>query len=146
MSVQTIPAGYHTVTPYLTIAGAAELIEFLKQAFQAREKERFMRPDGCIGHAEVIIGDSVIMLGEPKGGECGPMPGALYLYVEDVDSMYQRALNAGASSDLAPTDQFWGDRTATVHDRFGNIWHLATRVEEVSHEELQRRLAALAGQ
>ncbi|OQX19849.1 MAG: glyoxalase [Desulfobulbaceae bacterium A2] len=144
MKVKAIPAGYHTVTPYLTVTGAADLIEFLKQAFTAREKERFTRPDGAIGHAEVIIGDSVIMLGEPKG-ECGPMGGALYLYVEDVDAVYQSALAAGASSGMAPADQFWGDRTATVNDRFGNIWHLATRVEDVSFEELQRRMAAMAG-
>ncbi len=144
MKTNTIPEGYHAVTPYLTVAGAAALIEFLKQAFAASEKERFTQPDGTIGHAEVIIGDSVIMLGEPKG-ECKPMGGAFYLYVAEVDTVYQSALAAGASSLVAPADQFWGDRTATVNDRFGNIWHLATRVEEVSPEELQRRLAAMAG-
>ncbi len=144
MKTNTIPAGYHTVTPYLTVTGAADLIEFLKQAFAASEKERFTQPDGTIGHAEVIVGDSVIMLGEPKG-ECKPMGGAFYLYVEEVDRVYQRALTAGASSAMAPANQFWGDRTATVHDRFGNIWHLATRVEEVSGEELQQRIAAMAG-
>jgi len=144
MKVNTIPAGYHTITPYLTVADAADLIEFLKQAFAAREKERITQPDGTIGHAEVIVGDSVIMLGEPQG-ECKPMGAAFYLYMEEVDTVYQRALAAGASSAMAPTDQFWGDRMATVHDRFGNIWHLATRVEEVSPEELQRRIAAMAG-
>lgn len=144
MKTNTIPTGYHTVTPYLTVAGASGLIEFLKQAFAAREKERITQPDGTIGHAEVIVGDSVIMLGEPKG-ECKPMGGSFYLYMEEVDTVYQRALAAGASSAMAPADQFWGDRTATVHDRFGNIWHLATRVEEVSPEELQRRIAAMAG-
>lgn len=144
MKVNTIPAGYHTVTPYLTIAGAADLIEFLKQAFAAREKECITLPDGTIGHAEVIVGDSVIMLGEPKA-ECKPMGGAFYLYVEEVDAVYQRALAAGASSAMAPANQFWGDRMATVHDRFGNIWHISTRIEEVSSEELQRRIAAMAG-
>jgi PhnB protein len=144
MKVKTIPAGYHTVTPYLTVLGAAELIEFLKEAFAAREKERFTQPDGTIGHAEVIVGDSVIMLGEPKQ-DCKPMAGAFYLYVEEVDAVYQRALAAGATSTMAPADQFWGDRTATVHDRFGNIWHVATRVEKVSSEELERCIAAMAG-
>jgi PhnB protein len=144
MKVNAIPAGYHTVTPYLTVNGAADLIEFLKQAFAAREKERITQPDGTIGHAEVIVGDSVIMMGEPKG-ECKPMAGAFYLYVEDVDAVHTRALTAGASSAMTPADQFWGDRTATVHDRFGNIWHLATRVEEVSKEDLQQRMAAMAG-
>jgi PhnB protein len=144
MKTNTIPTGYHTVTPYLTISGAADLIEFLKQAFAAREKERITQADGTISHAEVIVGDSVIMLGEPKGA-CKPMGGAFYLYVEEVDAVYLRALAAGADSAMAPADQFWGDRTATVHDRFGNIWHLATRVEEVSHQELERRITAMAG-
>jgi PhnB protein len=144
MKAKTIPAGYHTITPYLTVSGATGLIEFLKQAFSAHEKERFTQPDGTIGHAEVVIGDSVIMLGEPKQ-DCMPMAGAFYLYVDDVDNVYQQALSAGATSAMTPANQFWGDRTATVHDRFGNIWNIATRVEEVSHEELQRRLAAMAG-
>ena len=142
MSVRPISEGYHTVTPYLTVPGAAELIEFLKVAFNAREKERIMGPDGVIGHAEVIIGDSVIMLADPKGGDCGPMPGAFYLYVDAVDAVYNRALEAGATSTMAPADQFWGDRLAAVKDRFGNVWNLATHVEEVSAEELQRRMAA----
>ena len=144
MKSNTIPAGYHTVTPYLTVAGAADLIEFLKQAFAAREKERITQPDGTISHAEVIVGDSVIMLGEPKA-ECKPMGGAFYLYVEEVDAVYQRALTAGASPVMAPANQFWGDRMATVNDRFGNLWHVATRIEEVSTGELQRRIAAMAG-
>ncbi len=144
MKVNAIPAGYHTVTPYLTINGAADLIEFLKLAFAAHEKERITQPDGTIGHAEVIVGNSVIMLGEPKG-ECKPMGGTFYVYVDDVDDVYQRSLAAGASSEVAPANQFWGDRMATVHDRFGNVWHVATRVEEVSTEELQRRIATMAG-
>lgn len=140
MKSNAIPTGYHTVTPYLTVNGAGEFIEFLKAAFSAREKERFSHADGTIGHAEVMIGDSVIMLGEPAG-DCRPMAGTFYLYLGDVDAMYQQALTAGASSTAGPTDQFWGDRTATVHDRFGNIWHLATRIENISLEEVQRRMA-----
>jgi PhnB protein len=142
MSVKPIPAGYHTVTPFLTVAGAVELIEFLKQAFDAREKERVMMPNGALAHAEVILGDSIIMLGEPMGGDCVPMPGSFYLYVADMDAAYQRALEAGATSTMAPADMFWGDRLAAVKDRFGNIWNLATHVEDVSAEELQRRMAA----
>ncbi len=140
MTAKTVPAGYHTVTPYLTVQGAAELIEFLKQAFEAREKERFLRPDGKVGHAEVWIGDSIIMLGEPKGAEA-PIPGAFYLYVTDVDAVYQQALAAGAASVMEPADQFWGDRQGGVRDRFGNLWWLATRIEEVDSEELMRRMA-----
>lgn len=142
MSVKPIPEGYHTVTPYLTVTGAAELIEFLKMAFHAREKERIMMPNGSLAHAEVTIGDSIIMLGEPMGGDCVPMPGAFYLYVDDMDSVYRRALEAGATSTMAPADQFWGDRLAAVKDRFGNIWNLATHIEDVSTEEMQRRMAA----
>jgi len=144
MQVTAIPAGYHTVTPYLIVSGAADLIEFLKQAFAAEEKERIALADGTIAHAEVMMGDSVIMLSDPMG-EGKPMGGAFYLYVEEVDAVYQRALAAGATATVAPANQFWGDRTATVHDRFGNIWHLATRVEEVSQEEVERRIAAMAG-
>jgi len=142
MSVKPIPEGYHTVTPFLTVPGAVELIEFMKTVFSAREKERIMMPNGALAHAEVIIGDSVIMLGEPMGGDCVPMPGAFYLYLEDMEAAYQRALAAGATSTMEPADQFWGDRLAAVKDRFGNIWNLATHVEDVSAEELQRRMAA----
>jgi PhnB protein len=141
MKVKPIPEGYHTVTPYLTVPGAADLIEFLEKAFHAREKERILNPDGSVGHAEVIIGDSVVMLSDPKG-ECGPMTAALYLYVDGVDAVYKRALEAGATSMMSPTDQFWGDRLGSVSDRFGNVWHMATRIEDVSAEELQRRMAA----
>jgi len=140
MTVTTVPAGYHTVTPYLAAHGAAELIEFLQQAFGAREKERLLGPDGKIGHAELWIGDSLIMLGEPK--ECDPMPGSFYLYLDDVDAVYQQALATGATSVMEPADQFWGDRQGGVRDRFGNLWWLATRIEDVDAEELMRRMAA----
>ena len=142
MSTNPIPAGYHTITPYISVTGAAELIDFLKTVFTAEEHEMICSPDGKILHAEVTIGDSRLMLCDVKG-DCGPRTGALYLYLPDVDATYRRALEAGASSKLEPTDQFWGDRMATVVDRFGNEWQLATRVEEVTPEELQRRLAEL---
>lgn len=140
MTSKAIPSGYHTITPYLTVTGADSFITFLKRAFAAREKERFCHPDGSIGHAEMIVGDSVIMLSQATS-DCPPVGGAFYLYLEDVDAVYRQALAVGARSTAAPADQFWGDRTATVHDDFGNIWHLATRVENVSLEELQRRAA-----
>ena len=143
MSVKPIPEGYRTVTPYLNIQGAAELIEFLQQAFAAKLKERIDRPDGAIGHAEVWIGDSIVMLSDPQG-DCPQTPGAFYLYVADADATYRRALEAGATSVMEPANQFWGDRQGGVRDRFGNLWWIATRIEEVSGEELQRRMAALA--
>jgi PhnB protein len=110
-NVKPIPDGYHTVTPYLIVEGVAELIDFLKQAFDAVEKERLPGPDGKVGHAEVRIGDSVVMMGE-AGGEWKPVPGAMYLYVNDTDATYKRALEAGATSLMEPADQFYGDRNA----------------------------------
>src|SRR5919106_3734839 len=104
MAVKPIPEGYHTVTPYLTVQGAAKLIEFLKQAFEAQETERITQPDGTIGHAEVRLGDSVVMLAD-SGGERQPMPSGIYLYVTDTDAIYQRALQAGATSIMEPADQ-----------------------------------------
>jgi PhnB protein len=144
MAVRPIPEGYHTVTPYLVVPGVPELIEFLKQAFDARETGRFAGPDGTIMHAEVRIGDSPVMMGEPAGG-VQPIPAMLHLYVEDVDAAYRRALAAGATSVREPADQFYGDRSAGVKDCFGNQWWMATHVEDVSPEEMERRAAAAAG-
>lgn len=141
-NVKVVPDGYHTVTPYLMVKGVAELIDFLKEAFDAVEIERLPGPDGTVGHGEVRIGDSVVMMGE--GGHFGPMPAAIYLYVKDVDACYKRALDAGATSLMEPADQFYGDRSAGVKDAFGNIWFVATHIEEVSPEELSRRAAVRA--
>jgi PhnB protein len=141
MAIKPIPDGYHTVTPYLLVQGAAELIDFLKQIFDAQETERVLRPDGAIGHAEIKIGDSVVMMSE-AGGEWQPMPSSMYLYVNDTDTIYRRALQAGATSIMEPANQFYGDRSAGVKDRAGNHWWIATHVEDVSPEELQRRAAA----
>ena len=141
MSVKPIPDGYHAVTPYLVVQGAAKLIDFLKQAFGAQEIERLTRPDGAIGHAEVRIGDSVVMMGEACG-EWTPMLGALYLYVNDADATYKRALQAGATSTMEPTDQFYGDRSAGVKDPAGNQWWIATHKEDLSREELMKRAQA----
>lgn len=142
MAVNPIPQGYHHVTPYLVVPGVARLIDFLKQAFGAQEKERHARPDGTIMHAEVKIGDSVVMMGEPMG-EFRAMASMLYLYVDDVDAVYKRALLAGATSVREPTDQFYGDRNGGVKDAAGNLWWIATHVEDVAPEELAKRAAAL---
>jgi uncharacterized glyoxalase superfamily protein PhnB len=119
MAVKPIPDGYHTVTPYLTVQGAAALLEFLKKAFDAKETERVTRPDGTIGHAEVKIGDSVVMLSEAMG-EWKAMPTSIYLYVNDADAAYKRALQAGGTSVMEPANQFWGDRHGGVTDPAGN--------------------------
>lgn len=143
MAVKPIPDGYHSVTPYLVVQGAAKLLDFLKQAFAAQELHRpMLRPDGTIMHAEVRVGDSVVMMGEPMG-EHTPMPGSLYLYVPDVDAVYKRALQAGATSLTEPADQFYGDRSAGVTDPVGNRWWIATHKEDVAPEEMAQRAAAL---
>jgi len=141
MSVQPIPPCYHTVTPFLSVNGAAKLIDFLKQAFEAVERERVPGPNGSIAHAEVKIGDSILMLGDACD-DYGPTTGAFYLYVPNVDEVYKRALAAGGESLMEPTNQFWGDRQAGVKDSFGARWFMATRVEDVSREELEKRMAA----
>jgi PhnB protein len=138
MAVKAIPEGYHSVTPYLTVHGVPTLIDFMKQAFEAQEIERMTRPDGTIGHAEVKIGDSIVMMGE-AGGQWQPMPGSIYLYVNDVDATYKRALRAGAVSTMEPIDQFYGDRSAGVKDPSGNQWWIATHKEDLSREELMKR-------
>ena len=145
MAVKPIPDGYHTVTPYLTVEGVAKLIDFVKHAFGATEVERMARPDGTIGHAEVRIGDSIIMMGEATA-QWKPMPGTIYLYVDDTDTTYKRALQAGATSLMAPADQFYGDRNAGVKDASGNVWWIATHKEDVSREELTKRMKASSKQ
>jgi uncharacterized glyoxalase superfamily protein PhnB len=145
MAVTPIPAGFHTVTPYLVVQGAAKLIDFLTHAFDAQEIMRMPLPDGSIMHAEVKIGDSIVMMGDARG-EMKPMPAALYLYVTDADATYQRALRAGATSTMAPTDQFYGDRSAGVTDPVGNHWWIGTHIEDVPPDELARRAEAYMAQ
>jgi uncharacterized glyoxalase superfamily protein PhnB len=140
-----MPEGYHTITPYLVVRNAGGLIDFLKQVFDAEETERMQRPDGSLMHAEVRIGDSVVMMSEATG-ENAPLPAMLHVYLEDTDAAYRRALAAGATSLREPADQFYGDRTAGVQDAFGNQWWMATHIEDVSPEEMQRRAKAQAGQ
>jgi PhnB protein len=138
MAVKPIPDGYHSVIPYLVVSGVARLIEFLKKAFDAKSKECFTMPDGRIMHAEVQIGDSVIMMGEAS--EKWPaMLAGLYLYVPDTDAVYRRALQAGATSVMEPANQFYGDRNAGVKDPCGNFWWIGTHIEDVSPEEMKRR-------
>jgi uncharacterized glyoxalase superfamily protein PhnB len=145
--VRAIPQGYHTVTPAITVRGAAEAIEFYKKAFGAVEESRFPGPDGrSIMHAEIRIGDSPIMLGDehPTMGckappSLGNTTGSLTIYVEDVDAVFRQAVDAGAQVQMPPADMFWGDRYAKVTDPFGHTWGLATHVEDVTPQECVRR-------
>jgi uncharacterized glyoxalase superfamily protein PhnB len=141
MSVKPVPDGYHTVTPYLTVADAAAQVEFVKQAFNATVKELVAAKDGGVSHAEVKIGDSFVMIGQANE-PAQARPASLYLYVEDTDALYHQAVKAGATSLLEPANQFYGDRNAGVSDLNGNQWWIATHVEDMSPEELQRRAAA----
>jgi PhnB protein len=142
MAVNPIPAGYHTVTPYLTVADARQVIDFLKHAFGAQTAEALAQDsDGRIRHAELKIGDSMVMIGEASD-QWKPRPANFYLYVPDCDVVYKRALGAGAKSLMEPADQFYGDRNAGVEDPAGNFWWIATRLEDVTPEELQRRAQA----
>ena len=146
--VSPIPVGYHTCTPYLYIAGADEALRFYEKAFNAKEVMRLNDEKGRIGHAEIKIGDSYIMLSEehPEIGAYGPLHYGgttigILLYVEDVDAMHAQALAAGAKEERKPTDQFYGDRSSGVTDPFGHKWYLATHIEDVSEEEMKRRMA-----
>ena len=141
MAVKPIPEGYHSVTPYLTVEGADKLMDFAKTVFGAVERECMRRPDGTIQHAEFMIGDSIVMVAEAFGN-WKARPSILYLYVDDTDATYQRAIEAGATSLMAPADQFYGDRNAGIEDPLGNYWWIATHLEDVSPEELQRRATA----
>ena len=145
MAVKPIPDEYHSVQPYLIVDGASELIEFLKGTFDVAEPMRMPRPDGKVGHAEVRIGDSVVMLADSGGqNNAQPTSAMLVVYVEDADKTYQKALEAGGQSIQEPEDQFYGDRTSGVRDAFGNQWFIHTHVEDVSPEEMGRRMEELA--
>jgi PhnB protein len=138
MAVKPIPDGYHSVQPYFIVKGAKSLLEFLKKVFDARETENMTGPDGIIMHAEVKIGDSTIMMADAQGPH-QPTTAAVYVYVPDVDATYKKALAAGATSAMEPANQFYGDRHGGVKDQFGNSWWIATRIEDVSKEEMARR-------
>jgi uncharacterized glyoxalase superfamily protein PhnB len=141
MPVKPIPDGYHTITPYLVVRGLPKLLDFLKRAFGAEETERVAGKDGTPTHAEVKIGDSRVMMGEARP-EHPPMPSMLYLYVADCDAAHRRAVAAGGTSILEPTDMFYGDRNGAVKDPCGNQWWIASRKENLSREEIARRAAA----
>jgi PhnB protein len=151
MSVSPIPEGYHSVTPYLIIDGAAEAIRFYEEAFGAAEVLRMPMGDR-IAHAVIKIGDSHVMISDEwqDMGFLGPVKRggttvSLMVYVPDVDSAFARALEAGATEERPPEDQFWGDRMGTLLDPFGHRWTLATHIEDVSEEEMQRRTAEAFG-
>jgi PhnB protein len=150
MAVKPIPEGYHSVTPYLIINGAASAIDFYKQVFRAEEVFRMAAPDGKVGHAELKIGDSHIMLADeyPDMGFRGPQaiggtPVSLLLYVEDVDDCFNRAIAAGAQALKPVKDQFYGDRSGTLTDPFGHVWTVATHIEDVAPEEMEQRMKAM---
>ena len=144
MTVKAKPDGYHTITPYLVVENAAGLIDFLEQAFDAKQIMRMDAPGGGVGHAELQIGDSRVMLGD-AGGMHTPTRPMLHLYVDDVDAVYQCALAAGATPEQPPTDQFYGDRSGGVKDAWGNLWWIATHVEDVPPDELRRRAEQAMG-
>lgn len=142
MPVKSIPDDYHTVTPYLTVRGAAKVIDFLKQAFGAEPTlEPVKRPDGKIMHAEVKIGDSRIMIAE-ESEMAKATPSSLYLYVPNVDSAYQQAIKAGGKTTMEPMDMFYGDRSGCVKDPSGNSWTIATHKEDVAPQDLEKRAEA----
>jgi uncharacterized glyoxalase superfamily protein PhnB len=133
-----MPEGYYTITPWIIVRGAAQLLDYLKEVFGAEELARVYNEDGAIGHAEVRIGDSVVMMFDAK--EAWPdTPSFIRLYVEDGDAVYQRALAAGGASVTEMTELFFGDRVGRVRDPFGNIWWIQTRLEDVDPEEMARR-------
>ena len=149
MAVQPIPDGYHTVSPYLAVEDAATAIDYYKKAFGAKERMRMEAPGGKIGHAELEIGDSIVMLADPfpqastkPPHELGGTSAGVFLYVEDVDQVVKRAVEAGATVTMEVADQFWGDRFGTVTDPFGHVWSVATHIEDVPPAEMAERAKA----
>ncbi len=149
MPVQPIPPGYRTVTPYVIVKNGVAALEFYKKAFGATEKFRMLMPDGRLAHAEIMIGDSIVMLCDefPEHGGKSPRtlggsPVNLYLYVEDVDAFYAKAVAAGGKSTKPIMDQFYGDRSGQLEDPFGHLWWVSTHKEDVPPEELKKRMQA----
>ncbi len=149
MPTKPIPEGYHTLTPFLAVDDAAQAIAFYERAFGARERFRMPGAEGKIGHAELEIGDSVVMLADPSPQstvkppqELGGTSASLFLYVEDVDAFVQRAVDAGATLTMPVDDMFWGDRFGAVADPFGHQWQIATHKEDLTPEEIAERGAA----
>jgi PhnB protein len=151
--VRYIPKGYHSVTPYLVIQGAAQAIEYYKKVFGATETVRMPGPNGTVAHAELKIGNSQIMLadenpsmgqGHASAATIGASPVSLYVYIKDVDKVFERAVAEGATVLKAVQDQFYGDRSGFLRDPFGHLWGIATHVEDVSPEEMKERMKKLA--
>jgi PhnB protein len=140
MSVDPVPKGYHTVTPYLMIQRAPQFIAFMAAVFGAETTERLLRPDGKIGHAEIKVGDSVIMLSEASAGHPAT-PVMLHVYVDDVDAVFDRAVQAGGTVLSKPAKQFYGDRSGGVKEPCGNTIWIATHIEDVAPDELEKRAA-----
>ena len=153
MGTKPIPEGYNTLTPYLSVDDAAQAIEYYKRAFGAKERVRMDAPDGKIGHAELEIGDSLVMLSDPfphattrPPKELGGTSGSVFMYVEDVDAVVKKAVDEGATITMEVADQFWGDRFGSIQDPFGHSWSIATHVEDVPPEEMaERAKEAMAG-
>jgi PhnB protein len=150
MTVKAIPDGYHTLTPHMTVRDAARAIEFYKQAFGAVERGVMKGPDGKIGHAELVIGDSIVMLADefPEYGSLSPLSTGgsgmgLHIYVEDVDSAFDRAVKAGGKVDMPVSDMFWGDRYGKLADPFGHKWSIATHKADFTAEEMEQGMKAM---
>jgi PhnB protein len=146
MAVKPIPDGYHTVTPYLSVEGADAAIAYYTKALGAKERVRMNTPDGRVGHAELEIGDSLVMLADPfpqsstkPPSELGGTTSSVFLYVKDVDAVVQQAAAAGATVTMEVADQFWGDRMGSFTDPYGHSWSVATHVEDVAPEEIAER-------
>ncbi len=146
MAIKPIPEGYHTLSAYLTVDDAARAIDYYVRAFGAKEVERMEAPGGKIGHAELEVGDSRIMLSDPfpqastrPPKELGGASASVFMYVEDVDAVVKQAVDAGATVNMEVADQFWGDRFGTITDPFGHVWSIATHVEDVPPEEMAER-------
>jgi PhnB protein len=144
--VKPVPDGYGGVTPYLIVKNAAKALDYYQKAFGAKEKFRMDKPDGKVGHAEISIGDSIVMLADefPEMGHVGPQsmggtPVSLHMYVEDVDARFKQALAAGGKEKRKVQDQFYGDRSGSLEDPFGHIWHLSTHKEDLTPEEIDKR-------
>ena len=149
MAVKPVPEGYHTLSAYLAVEDADQAIEYYKKAFGAKERVRMEAPGGTVGHAELEIGDSVVMLSDPfpqsstkPPKELGGSSASVFMYVEDVDAVVKQAVDEGATVLMEVEDQFWGDRFGTVQDPFGHSWSIATHVEDVPPEEMAERAKA----
>ena len=149
MATKPVPEGYHTVTPYLAVDDAGQAIEYYKKAFGAKERMLMDAPDGKIGHAELEIGDSLVMVSDPfpqssskSPKELGGTTAGAFMYVDDVDAVVKQAVDAGATVTMEVADQFWGDRFGTITDPFGHVWSIATHVEDVPPGEMAERAKA----